>query len=72
MKLNLKHPKKPSHLYFLKDDKWNLLSIKEKDLVILLYESKHTKEYICRKLYIETDQGFRYLCKKIRKKLDLR
>jgi len=71
MKLKLKHPEKPSYLYSIKNDKWNLLSLKEKDLVILLFEWKHTREFICKKLYIETDQGFRYLCKKTRTKLDL-
>lgn len=71
MNLKLKHPNKPISCLWIDLKIWETLNLKEKDLIILLYEKKYTRLQICRKLYIETDQGYRYLCKKLKKKLNL-
>lgn len=57
--------KKP---FYISNDTWKNLSLKEKDFIILLSERKYTKEQIMRKLYIESRQWYDKLRNRVREK----
>jgi len=65
--LKIKHPKKP--VFWISDENWNKLSLKEKDYCIFLYKKRYTETEICRKLYIETESWYWRLKNRVKKVL---
>jgi DNA-directed RNA polymerase specialized sigma subunit len=65
----MKQPKKPFSCFWISDETWKNLKLKEKDFIVLLYERKFTKSQIARALYLTTYSSYFYLEKSVRKKL---
>lgn len=69
--MKLQHPKKPGKLYWLADEVWQKLSLKQKDYYIFRYIKGYTKEDLMRRLYLTNSKSFAnflYQIKKINQK----
>lgn len=60
--------KKPKNLWWINDKTWEVLSLKEKDFVILLHK-RVSKRYLMRKLHISDNSWLWRLQKRVTKKL---
>lgn len=60
--------KKPKNLWWINDKTWEVLSLKEKDFVILLHK-RISKRYLMRKLHISDNSWLWRLQKRVTKKL---